>query len=80
MEPTDPILTRAELEELVAKYREIRHSMNNAFAVIMALSELGQRSPSHLEKLAKTVLERAPEVVSQLSTFGERLGAKLKGM
>ena len=78
MEPSDPILTRAELEELHAKFREMKHGINNTFAVIMALSELGQRNPSYLEKLSKAVLQRSPEVVQQLTTFGEQLGAKLK--
>jgi hypothetical protein len=48
------------------------------FAVIMALSELGQRNPAHLERLAKAVLERTPDIVNQLTAFGEQLGAKLK--
>ena len=78
MEPSDPILTRSELEELHAKYREMKHAINNTFAVIMALSELGQRNPSYLEKLSKAVLQRSPEVVQQLTTFGDQLGAKLK--
>ena len=78
MEPSDPILTRAELEDLHAKFREMKHGINNTFAVIMALSELGQRNPSYLEKLSKAVLQRSPEVVQQLTTFGEQLGAKLK--
>jgi hypothetical protein len=77
-EPDEPLLTRTELEALHAKYREMKHGINNAFAVIMALSELGQRNPAHLEKLAKAVLQRSPEVVQQLTTFGEELGAKLK--
>ena len=79
MDPNQPILTRAELQELHGKFREMKHGINNTFAVIMALSELGQRNPSHLEKLAKSVLERSPDVVQQLSTFGDLLGAKLKG-
>lgn len=79
MDSNEHILTRAELQELHAKFREIKHSINNTFAVIMALSELGQRNSAHLEKLAKAVLQRTPEVVQQLSTFGEMLGAKLKG-
>ena len=78
MEPTDPILTRSELETLHAKFREMKHAINNMFAVIMALSELGQRNPAHLERLAKAVLERSPDVVHQLTAFGEQLGAKLK--
>jgi hypothetical protein len=60
------------------KFREIKHSINNTLAVIMALSELGQRNPAHLEKLAKAVLQRGPEVVQQLQDFQAQLGAKLK--
>ena len=78
MDPSEQILTHAELQELHAKFREIKHSINNTFAVIMALSELGQRNPAHLEKLAKAVLQRTPDVVQQMSNFGELLGAKLK--
>ena len=78
MDPSEPLLTRSELEALHATFREMKHGINNTFAVIMALSELGQRNPAHLEKLAKAVLQRSPEVVSQLTKFGEQLGAKLK--
>jgi hypothetical protein len=78
MDPSEPLMTRSELEELHSKFRELKHGMNNTFAVIMALSELGQRNPAHLEKLAKAVLQRTPEVVDQLTKFGEQLGAKLK--
>jgi hypothetical protein len=78
MDPNEPILTRAELQDLHLQYREMKHSINNTFAVIMALSELGQRNPGHLEKLAKSVLERSPEVVKLLTDFGELLGAKIK--
>ena len=80
MDPTEPLLSRAELTELHMQFREIKHNINNTFAVIMALSELGQRNPSHLEKLAKSVLERSPDVVKQLTDFGELLSAKLKGV
>lgn len=78
MDPSEQILTRAELQELHTKFREIKHSINNTFAVIMALSELGQRNPAHLEKLAKAVLQRTPDVVQQMTSFGDLLGAKLK--
>jgi hypothetical protein len=56
----------------------MKHGINNTFAVIMALSELGQRNPSHLEKLAKSVLERTPDVVTQMNEFGDSLGKKLR--
>lgn len=77
-DPSEPLLNRSELGDLHAKYREMKHAINNTFAVIMALSELGQRNPAHLERLAKAVLQRSPEVVNQLAAFGEQLGAKLR--
>ncbi|MGV3531774.1 MAG: hypothetical protein ACO1QR_05340 [Chthoniobacteraceae bacterium] len=75
---TEPVLSREELHELHEKFREVKHSINNTLAVIMALSELGQRNPAHFEKLAKAVLQRGPEVVHQLQDFQTALGAKLK--
>jgi two-component sensor histidine kinase len=79
MSDSDAMLTREELEALHDKFREIKHSINNTLAVIMALSELAQRNPAHYEKLAKAVLQRGPEVVQQLQDFQTSLGAKLKG-
>jgi len=78
MDTNDPVLNRSELEALHLKFREMKHGINNMFAVIMALSELGQRNPAHLDRLAKAVLERTPDIVNQLTAFGEQLGAKLK--
>jgi hypothetical protein len=71
-------MTREELQALHEKFREVKHSINNTLAVIMALSELGQRNPAHFEKLAKAVLQRGPDVVQQLQDFQSMLGAKLK--
>jgi hypothetical protein len=79
MESNESRVTHAELLDLHKRYREMKHNINNTFAVIMALSELGQRNPAHLEKLAKAVLQRSPDVVSQLTHFGDILGAVAKG-
>ncbi len=79
MDANESLNIRAELQDLHQKYREMKHSINNTFAVIMALSELSQRNPAHLEKLAKAVLQRSPDVVSQLNHFGDILGACAKG-
>ena len=68
-----------DLESLHEKFREIKHSINNTLAVIMALSELSQRNPVHYEKLAKAVLQRGPDVVQQLQDFQVALSAKAKG-
>lgn len=78
MDPAQPPFTRDELHEVFRKYREMKHDINNTFAVLMALSELGQNSPAHLEKLAKAALDRIPGMVDKMNTFGETLGAPLK--
>lgn len=72
-------MTRAELEALAEKYREVKHDINNSLAVVLALSELSQRNPVHFEKLAKAVLDRGPKMVQMLQDFQTLLGAKLKG-
>ena len=71
-------LNHEELEALHEKFREIKHSINNTLAVIMALSELAQRNPAHYEKLAKAVLQRGPDVVQQLQDFQAALSGKVK--
>ncbi len=78
MTQSEPILSREELQALHERFREIKHSINNTLAVVMALSELSQRNPAHFEKLAKAILSRGPDVVQQLQEFQNALGAKLK--
>ncbi len=60
------------------KFREVKHSINNSLAVIMALSELAQRNPQHYEKLTKAVLARCPDIVGQLQEFSRALSDKAK--
>jgi hypothetical protein len=77
--PSAPFeMTREELEAIHEKFREVKHDINNTLAVIMALSELAQRNPSHYEKLGKAVLTRGPNVVQMLQDFQGMLTAKLK--
>ena len=71
-DPT-PVPTAAELGELQKKFSEIKHSINNALAVMMALSEMSQRRPDYAEKLATTVLSKAPQIVSSLQEFTQAL-------
>ena len=77
-------LTQEELAQLQKKFSEIKHSINNALAVMMALSEMSQRRPDYAEKLASTVLTKAPQIVSSLQEFtqalNEKAGAKPEGM
>lgn len=72
-------MSRAELEAVMEKFREVKHDINNSLAVILALSELAQRNPAHYEKLGKAVLDRGPKMVQMLQDFQTLLGAKLKG-
>jgi two-component sensor histidine kinase len=71
-------ITREELVALHEKFREIKHSINNSLAVLMALSELAQRNAAQYEKLGKTVLTRGPDIVNQLQEFQGLLYAKIK--
>ncbi|PYK69681.1 MAG: hypothetical protein DME45_01015 [Verrucomicrobia bacterium] len=73
---SEKTISDAELKELQAKYSEIKHSVNNALAVMMALSEMSQRRPDYAEKLASTVLTKAPQIVSSLQEFTEALNEK----
>jgi hypothetical protein len=69
-------VTPEELVQLQKKFSEIKHSINNALAVMMALSEMSQRRPDYAEKLATTVLTKAPQIVSSLQEFTQALNEK----
>jgi hypothetical protein len=75
---TEPSATisQNEVAELQKKFSEIKHSINNALAVMMALSEMSQRRPDYSEKLASTVLAKAPQIVTSLQEFTQVLNAK----
>src|SRR5205085_1655660 len=77
-------IPRDELTQLQSKYSEIKHSVNNALAVMMALAEMSQRRPDYGEKLASAVLTKAPQIVSSLQEFtlalNEKIGAKTEGL
>src|SRR5687767_1173842 len=69
-------ISQEELHELQKKFSEIKHAINNALAVMMALSEMSQRRPDYSEKLASTVLTKAPQIVSILQEFTQALNEK----
>ena len=79
MSDTHSPILREDLQAIYDKFRDVKHDINNTLAVVMALSELAQRNPSHYEKLAKAVLHRGPTVVQQLQDVQNMLGALLKG-
>ena len=76
MSDTARELTTEDYAELQKKFSEIKHSVNNALAVMMALSEMSQRRPDYAEKLATTVLAKAPQIVSSLQEFTQALNEK----
>ena len=78
-EPAAITLSREEITQLQRKFSEIKHSINNALAVMMALSEMSQRRPDYAEKLASTVLSKAPQIVTSLQEFTEALNEKAGG-
>ena len=79
MSDSNPVVTADELSQLQKKFSEIKHSINNALAVMMALSEMSQRRPDYAEKLATTVLSKAPQIVSSLQEFTDALNEKAGG-
>ncbi|HCP92020.1 MAG TPA: hypothetical protein DIT76_08270, partial [Spartobacteria bacterium] len=70
-------VSQEELVQLQKKFSEIKHSINNALAVMMALSEMSQRRPDYAEKLATTVLSKAPQIVSSLQEFTQALNEQI---
>ncbi len=76
MNETNRTLSPEELAQLQKKFSEIKHSINNALAVMMALSEMSQRRPDYAEKLATSVLSKAPQIVSRLQEFTQTLNEK----
>ena len=76
MTEPSPTIPPDEVADLQKKFSEIKHSINNALAVMMALSEMSQRRPDYAEKLATTVLAKAPQIVTSLQEFTLALNEK----
>ena len=73
---TDHRIAADEWAQLQKEFSEMKHSINNALAVMMALSEMSQRRPDYAEKLAAAVLAKAPQIVSSLQDFTQALNEK----
>ena len=69
-------LSAEELSQLQKKFSEIKHGINNALAVMVALSEMSQRRPDYAEKLAINVQQKVPQIVSNLQEFTALLNEK----
>lgn len=59
--------------EMIARFRELKHDINNSVGVMMALCELSERDPVHFKKLATVIMERCPKMVAELQAFGTDL-------
>ena len=66
------------LQLLCDQFRDTKHDINNVFAVLLALAELGERNPANYERLGKAVLERCPAVVNELQSFQDSLFSTLQ--
>ncbi len=69
-------ITPEEFAQLQKKFSEIKLAINSALAVMMALSEMSRRRPDYSEKLASTVLTKAPQIASSLKEFTQALNEK----
>jgi hypothetical protein len=68
--------THEEWMDFRQRYSTVKHTLNNALAVFMALAELAQRNPENYEKLAKSVSARGPEIASLIQGFSVYLDTK----
>ncbi len=68
------------LQTLCSRFRDAKHDLNNVFAVLLALAELGERNPANYERLGKAVLERCPQVLHDLQQFQDQLFALLESL
>ena len=73
--PTSP--APDAFQALCDRFRDTKHDVNNVFAVLLALAELGQRNPANYERLGKAVLERCPQVLHDLQLFQDQMFALL---
>src|SRR6185503_7884308 len=76
MSEPERTISMEEIAVLQKKFSESKSSINNCLAVMMALSEMSQRRPDYSEKLASTVLTKAPQMVSRLQEFTKALNEK----
>jgi two-component sensor histidine kinase len=76
MSENDRSISQEELVELREQFREIKHFINNALAVLSALAEMAQRRPDYSEKLASQVLTKVPQIASSLKGFEGALNEK----
>lgn len=60
-----------------SKFSEAKHTLNNALAVFMALSELAHRDPENFKKLQKAIETRTPEIIRLMQELTDTFDTKL---
>jgi hypothetical protein len=77
---TEPARTISQdgLAELQQKFSEIKRSINNTLAVMMALSEMSQRQPDYAEKLATSYDSFDESAADCFELAGVHAGAERK--
>ena len=69
------------MEHLMMLYqnlRNVRHTINNHVAVIMAMAEWSQRHPEQSEKLTRMCIEKSPQIVMAMRGFSDLFEGALK--
>ena len=69
------------MEQLMMLYqnlRNVRHTINNHVAVIMAMAEWSQRHPEQSEKLTRMCIEKSPQIVMAMRGFSDLFEGALK--
>jgi hypothetical protein len=76
--PGQKAISPEQASELFEHFRELKHSANNVLAVFLALAELSERNPANYERLAKAIMERAPQLVAGLQSFQEKFSEHIE--
>lgn len=69
------------MEKLMMLYknlRNVRHTIHNHVAVIMAMAEWSQRHPEQSEKLTRMCIEKSPQIVMAMRGFSDLFEGALK--
>ena len=75
--PGQKAISPQDASALFDQFRELKHSANNDLAVFLALAELSERNPANYERLAKAIMERAPQLVAGLQAFQDKFSEHL---
>ena len=77
--PYEPVtLSPGDIQELERLLGELRHNINNNLSLIVAATELMRRKPDMAARMAETIAQQPPKVLTELRVFSERMEAMLQ--